>query len=236
MLRLFFILLLWFVLPAIATAQLAPDTAGMHYVRWKPVKPEDVLWKKSVWRVIDVADWRNAPLRNTPLSAGFPDILLSGIRNGDLTAYADKELTKPLTGMELDSAIVCRGESPCSYPWQITHYGIKEDWIFDREAGQMVVHIRGLAPLARVGEKYKPLFWLAYPDCRAYLSKYTIESTEPKKSRITWDEYFESRAFRAEITKIETLDMPGVKRTTDAADEDEVVGELPRPPFIWPED
>ncbi len=85
----------------------------------------------------------------------------------------------------------------CIYPQQIDHYGIIEDWIFDRNQGQMVVRIEAIAPMVND----RPLFWLSYPDIRKYIVQYDIYAGS-KDMKMNWDEYFESRLFSSMITRV----------------------------------
>ena len=86
----------------------------------------------------------------------------------------------------------------CMYPQQVSHYGIIEEWLFDRKAGQMVVHILAIAPIANG----KALFWVRYPDIRRYIARYEVYK-DKASPRCTWDEYFESRQFASRITHVE---------------------------------
>ena len=93
-------------------------------------------------------------------------------------------------------------------PTAIRKFRIKEDWIFDRNQGQMVVRIVGIAPIQDVvGEDgvyrgSKAMFWLYYPDIRQLLAQYEVYNPQNDIARYTWDEFFESRQFASKITKV----------------------------------
>ena len=256
--RLFTIILI--LSGSIAFAQ--RDT-NAHEIPWKPIKKEDILWQKRVWREIAIYEKTNAPLRDDPRLPQeniFANVLLSGINASIYIAYgADSESKElmvqeninngakrrkkfkdrntvlpasyfihPLTKEDVNQIITCDPAklsatsrtyinfctqhkndtsalshydssfvTSCIYPQQVDHYGIIEDWIFDKEQGQMVVQIRAIAPMVQG----KPLFWLSYPDIRRYLAQYEVYADE-KEARLTWDEYFESRQFSSKITRV----------------------------------
>ncbi len=204
-----------------------------------------MLWKKRVWREIDVSEKSNDELNRIPDSQNqhsFPNLLLIGIRKDSFKAYAawDTGLSKPLTMQEVDEATSCspgglsfngkaivelmrrrigKGKTvpyvdaisyeeikkldttnmQCCYPQQIDKYIIVEDWIFDRNAGQMVVHIAAIAPVDGAG---KILFWIKYPDARYFMAQHRIYAV-PEEAGMSWDRYFESRQFSSKITRVE---------------------------------
>src|SRR5579872_6966837 len=66
------------------------------YIPWEPIKPEDILWKKRVWRQIEIYERNNTPLRDdhaTPQENVFANILLTGIKTGVIKAYSDTDTT-----------------------------------------------------------------------------------------------------------------------------------------------
>ena len=93
-------------------------------------------------------------------------------------------------------------------PEEITKFRVKEDWIFDRNEGKMVVRIVGIAPVKDVyGDNgdfrgQQAMFWLYYPDIRGVLAKYEVFNPQNDVYRYTWDEFFESRQFSSRIYKV----------------------------------
>jgi len=93
-------------------------------------------------------------------------------------------------------------------PETITKFKIKEDWMFDRNQGQMVVRIVGIAPVQDlygddgVYRGPQSMFWLYYPDIRGLLANYEVFNPHNDMYRATWDEFFESRMFSSRITKV----------------------------------
>lgn len=174
-------------------------------IPWDYIAPKDILWKKRVWRQIDLREKSNAPLRNDsliPKDNIYANVILYGLKNAKIKAYLqdDTAFQNPLSIQKIDSIIQC-GEG-CNYPQQVSHYQIMEDWIFDRDKGAMIVRIMAIAPAANVNGTIKPLFWLHYSDNREYFAQPDVYNGN-KKLDILWDEYFESRQFSSMITKVE---------------------------------
>ncbi len=94
-------------------------------------------------------------------------------------------------------------------PDGVTKYRLKEDWIFDRNLGRMVVRIIGIAPVQDIRDPLtnevrgqSALFWVYYPDARNTLAQYEVFNPENDVQRLTWDDYFEGRFFSSRIIKI----------------------------------
>ena len=200
-------------------------------LHWQPVREADILWKKRVWREIDTRQKQNMAFRfpgdeNTG-GGMFIEILLDGVKKGKIKAYStmDDRFTSALTKdqiMEMtmgkvDSTPVIdpvTGETKIVVtrtdfnPDAVTKFRLKEDWIFDRNLGRMVVRIIGMAPML---DKYNedgsfrassPMFWIYYPEMRDLLAQYEVFNPENDVARMTWDEFFENRFFSSYIVKV----------------------------------
>ena len=200
-------------------------------INWQPIREADILWKKRVWREIDTREKQNVGFRyagdeNTG-GGYFIEILLDGIKRGKIKAYSnmDDRFTTELTKEQVIQQTAGKDDTARVYdpttdtyslrvthtdfnPELVTKFRIKEDWIFDRNEGKMVVRIAGIAPLIDIyGDDgsfraSRPMFWLYYPDCRDYLSQYEVVNPLNDVARYTWDEFFESRMFASKIIKI----------------------------------
>ena len=200
-------------------------------IPWQYIREADVLWKKRVWREIDVREKQNIGFRYTGdenTGGGmFIEILIDAIKRGKIVAYStfDDRFTQKLTKDQVMEKLIPKDdtlpiEDPITgqttlkiikhdfKPEEITRFRVKEDWIFDRNVGKMVVRIVGLAPVKdQYGDDggYKgsyALFWLYYPDIRTTLSAYEVYSPSNEVYRYTWDEFFESRQFSSKIFKV----------------------------------
>jgi gliding motility associated protien GldN len=156
----------------------------------------------------------------------FIEIILDAVKKGKIKAYSnmDDRFTTALSKdqiMELligkpDTVMVENPEtgemimkisSREFNPDVVTKYRIKEDWVFDRNLGRMVVRIIGVAPIQdRLNEDgtfraSQAVFWLYYPEMRDMLAQYEVFNPENDVARITWEEYFEGRYFSSKIIK-----------------------------------
>ena len=198
---------------------------------WQPVRENDVLWKKRVWREIDTREKQNVGFRypgdeNTG-GGYFIEILIDAIKKGKIKAYSnmDDRFTSSLTKDQIMGMLVGKpdtlsvidpntGEAKMVIstkefnPESVTKYRLKEDWIFDRNLGKMVVRIVGLAPLQ---DKYnddgsfrasQAMFWVSYPEAREVLAQYEVFNPENDVARMTWDDFFENRMFSSRIIKV----------------------------------
>jgi gliding motility associated protien GldN len=210
----------------------APDRVR-YPIPWQNIRETDILWKKRVWREIDTREKQNVGFRyaGDENSGGgmFIEILIDAIKRGKVTAYEnmDDRFTTVMTKESLIDQLTPKPDTITVVdptdgsekiqivrkdfdPEKITKYRIKEDWIFDRNVGQMVVRIVGLAPVIDIigdGGDYrgsKAMFWLYYPDpqVRNLLANYEVFNPHNDLARYTWDEFFEARQFSSKITKV----------------------------------
>ncbi len=201
-------------------------------IPWQYIRESDILWKKRVWREIDTREKQNIGFRysgDEHTGGGmFIEVLIDAIKKGKIVAYgtfddrfttilSKEQLMEKVAG-KIDTQIVIDPitggetfkETTTDFkPETITKYRIKEDWIFDRNAGQMVVRIVGIAPVQDIYgaddgifRGSQAMFWLYYPDIRGLLANYEVFNTQNDMFRTTWDEFFESRMFSSRITKV----------------------------------
>jgi gliding motility associated protien GldN len=198
---------------------------------WQPIREVDILWKKRYWREIDTREKQNMAFRypgdeNTG-GGYFIEILIDAIKKGKIKAYStfDDRFTTPLSKDQLMDILVGKADTqyipdPVSgaqkmvitkhdfNPDIVTKYRIKEDWIFDRNLGQMVVRIVGIAPFKDIFNDdgtYRtsaPLFWLYYPEIRPLLAQYEVFNPDNDVARMTWDDFFENRMFSSHVIKV----------------------------------
>lgn len=201
---------------------------------WAPIREADVLFKKRVWREIDTRQKQNFPFRypgDDETGGGmYIEILLDAIKKGEVTAFADDRFTEPLSSEDVMGKLVGKADTTwvedpetgemkamvnvkMFNPDDITRFRLKEDWIFDKNLGRMIVRIIGISPYIdkkNADGSYRaslPLFWVYYPDIRANNARYEVYNPENDVYRYTWDDYFEKRMFSAYILKT-TLNNP----------------------------
>lgn len=89
----------------------------------------------------------------------------------------------------------------------ITQYWIKEEWFFDKQRSVMDVRILGIAPVMETKDEqgefkgYKVLFWLYFPDCRNYFSKFNCYNSYNDEQEMTFDDLFQKRMFGSYISQ-----------------------------------
>lgn len=161
--------------------QLEPTVLDAIYVKehtatrtpldYPHLREADVLWSKRIWRVIDLNEKMNLPMRY-PIGKirdrkSLIDLMLDAIKEGSLTAYSadDDEFTLPVDmaaisskgGARTDTVKMQRPDPPYDEydtiivkefsPEKVIAYRVKEDWFFDKQRSVMDVRIIGIAPL-----------------------------------------------------------------------------------------
>ena len=197
---------------------------------WQYLREADALWKKRVWREIDVREKQNEafiyPGDDETGGGMFIEIVMNAIRTGKAKAYGTvtDRFTRAFTVDQVNELVVGRpdtnyvddpnGGPPVMRitqndfnPEKYTSFRVKEDWIFDRNLGRMVVRIIGIAPMEDVVDPVtglsrgfsKPVFWLYYPELRKALAQYEVYNPENDVQRLTWDDYLEGRFWNGRI-------------------------------------
>ncbi len=217
-------------------ASLRPTTNVIYYekqnkvLEWESIREIDVMWKKTVWREIDLRERMNEifTYNNEEYGDGMLiEIILNAVKSGQVQAFnvADDRFTSKMsqeeigemTGGRLDTVIVQDPET-FEYFSQITRiefnpaavvkYRIKEETYFDKVRGKMYTRILGIAPLKDettssgeyIGEI--PMFWVSYPELRSVLANHMVFNPQNDISTLTWDNIFEKRMFASNIIRM----------------------------------
>ena len=180
-----------------------------YLLPWKPIPERDISSQTRVLRDIDVNDVDNKAFSNEAASQNktLVSILIEGVLSGKIKAYdgSVSGFRKEYTKDEL-IAMLTPGKGSAGFnPGQVSKYQIKEDWLFFKDKGTVVVRILGLAPVRAItGPDGKvteePLFWIFYPNCRNYLAEHKV-SDGNNSEETNWDRVLVGRKFKSKIIK-----------------------------------
>ncbi len=197
---------------------------------WQPVRVIDVMWKKTVWREIDLRERMNRVFTYNNIDYGdgmFIEILLNAVKHGQVQAFnsVDDRFSVKLTAEDIDALTAGKmdtfiTEDPITGefiqqinkiefdPNKIVKYRLKEETYFDKVRGKMYTRILGLAPVREVesstGERigFEAMFWVYYPDLRHINADHMVFNPLNDISTITWDDIFEKRMFASNIIRM----------------------------------
>jgi gliding motility associated protien GldN len=191
---------------------------------YQPLREADVMWKRTVWRIIDAREKMNLPFAYP--EQPFAGILLDGAKSGSITIFAgdDEEFKKPMDTTTLNTLIFKRDTvitiDPETYEEvtkivdnsinleDIKRFRVKEKWFFDKNTSTMNVRILGIAPMIDVKDdegnfRYElPMFWIYYPDCREMFARHQVFNMGGNSAAtISWEDALEMRYFSSYIYK-----------------------------------
>ena len=193
------------------------------------LRESDVMFKKRVWREIDLREKMNSVLASP--KARLIDVIMSAVMAGELTAYNAASTKDDRGGDEFssilkpeqalakfaDSVVVPefndKGEQIGSHvaagefnPDSVVRFQIKEDWIFDRQRSIYEPRIIGIAPMVKIraagmelGEQ--PAFWIYFPEARQIFVTKEIINRNNDATGLSYDDMFMKRLFSSYIVK-----------------------------------
>ncbi len=148
-----------------------PDKKPLPYY---PVREADVVWRKRIWRIIDLRQKMNQPfyypLKREKGMKNFMTVIMDALREGTITAYdqTDDQFLIPLTYQEIENTLNTVDTIPkldpnnpdiiLGYdyiprefdPSTVQKLQIKEDWFFDKQRSVMDVRILGICPIRKL--------------------------------------------------------------------------------------
>jgi gliding motility associated protien GldN len=144
---------------------------------YEHIREDDAWFRQRVWREIDVREKMNLPFRykadEDNGNQRFISILLSSIKNGDVSAFdatMDDRFTTPMSINKIGELLAGKCDTSQVPNWaldpmgqkgimkdtvvcnelnldEITKFMIKEEWVFDKESSRMHARILGIAPM-----------------------------------------------------------------------------------------
>lgn len=195
--------------------------------------PEDVVWKRDIYRQLDLMKDKNAPMYYPVEPMGKQvnlfTYLFRLIQTGRVTAYTykldgnesfeekDKLSVKDMLERysiyyeEKDGKIVVADADVPSA--EATRYYIKESVYLDQRTGTFSTKVTALCPiLMRGADDFStdatpyPLFWLKYDDVAPWLAKLPMMGSNLNNvSNLTADDYFTLNRYEGKIYKTNNL-------------------------------
>ena len=192
--------------------------------------PEEVVWKRDIYRVLDLQKEKNASLYypEQPIgeSVNLFTFLFRHLIAGSINAYEynldgyenftpenvanvrelleNYEIVHEFQGA--DSTIVV---NPSDVPSNIVlSYYIKESYYYDQRRADFQQRVTAICPVMHSSGEYgnevtkKPMFWLKYDEIAPLLTQQTIMSSSYNNvSTMTFDDYFTKHCYDGEIYK-----------------------------------
>lgn len=86
---------------------------------------------------------------------------------------------------------------------QIVQYWVKEDWYYNKHNAALEKQVISVCPVVidEKKNKYRPLFWVYYPECRELLSSFEAFYPVSTGERFTFDELIIKRSFNSYLIK-----------------------------------
>lgn len=196
--------------------------------------PEDVVWKRDIYRQLDLMKDKNAPMYYPVEPIGKQvnlfTYLFRLIQTGRVTAYTykldgnesfeekDKLSVKEMLERyniyyeEKDGKIVVADADVPSA--EATRYYIKESVYLDQRTGTFSTKVTALCPiLMRGADEFStdaaqpfPLFWLKYDDVAPWLAKLPMMGSNLNNvSNLTADDFFTLNRYEGKIYKTNNL-------------------------------
>ena len=194
--------------------------------------PEDVAWRRDVYRQLDLTLDKNAPLYYpVEPSAGQVNLftyLFDLLLTGKITAYEykldgnesftqrDKADIKELMNRhhiyyeeQNGRPRVSASDIPSA---EVTRYYIKESSYFDQRTSTFRTKVMAICPVLMRGDDFGgestayPLFWLKYDDISTYLARHTMMASNYNNiTNMTAADYFAMNRYEGEIYKTNNL-------------------------------
>lgn len=229
-----------------ATTTTVSERAALEFPT-QGAMPEDVAWRRDVYKVLDLSNDRNAVLYYPEEPQGdkmnlftylFKLVLRKQIKAYEYTMdgsenFVEKNVMKPsvmLQRFEIphetngDKVRVDDADIPSS---QVKSYYIKESTYYDQNTAQFHTQVTAICPVRKgIGEFGEeeaptPLFWINYAEVGPFLSKIVLmNSNYNNAAQISANDYFTTNQYEGKIYK--TVNLQG-KVLANYCDNDSVL-------------
>ncbi len=214
-----------------ASSQSMTTRALLSYPTAAPMS-EDVVWRRDIYREIDLEDDANAGLYYPVEPVGNEMNLFTYIfklmMRGDIKVYeyrldgselfSDTARVKPLAFLDNYHIYYERNDGRVRIDnsdipsREVRGFYLKESAYYDQASATFHTKVLALCPImyreddfGDSAQKY-PLFWVKYDDLAPYLSKHTIMvSNLNNAATMTADDYFTLNMYRGQIYKTNNL-------------------------------
>lgn len=197
--------------------------------------PEDVAWRRDVYKVLDLANDRNAVLyfpeepqgdRMNLFTYLFKLVMRKDVKAYEYTIDGNENLTaknvmspkEMLTRFEINHETNAEGkirvdnsDIPSA---QVKSYYIKESTYYDQNTSQFHTQVTAICPVRRGIDEFgeeeapTPLFWIDYAEVSPYLAKIVLmNSNYNNAAQISADDYFTTNQYDGKIYK--TVNLQG---------------------------
>ena len=192
------------------------------------VVPQEVEWKRDVYRVLDLQKEENAslyyPVEQVGNSMNLFTFLFSNIINGNIKAYSynldgyesftpenivdAKEMLEDYRiyyEEQNGEIVVGKSDIPSA---EVLSYYIKESHYYDSRTGTYGKRVTALCPVLHRSEEFSfeatkyPMFWINYDEIAPMLAQQKVMTSSLNNvSSMSLDDYFTKGAYKGEIYK-----------------------------------
>ncbi len=205
------------------------NSINRRFIPYTHLREGDVTWEKRVWRELDMREKQNQqlyyPVESVLSRISYLQVLLKHILSGEIIAFSDDEFLIPLELSNIRMKIMRQADStdqigyladgtevttkilpPADSTWMMKEFRklkVKEDWYFDKQKSVLEVRILAMGVVTWDAVKELPIdqFYVYFPACRPFFSKYEVYNAKNDAERRTFEDIFWKRQFSSTATR-----------------------------------